>query len=573
MSAAASAPTSTKVFSSTAANSINYALSATYAPQGALASFVNGQSGTFNGINLTMTYNARLQPSTIQASSMNGTVLDLSYGFNYGTTNNGNVVSAANNRNSNRSQTFTYDELNRIQTAQSQATSGADCWGLSYGYDIWANLLSATVTKCSAPMLSLSVSTQNRVTNAGFSYDLAGNLLADGSVQYTWDAESQMKTAAGVTYTYDGDGRRVQKSNGKLYWYGMGSDPLAESDLSGTMSDEYIFFGGRRIARRKVASGEINYYFADLLGSSRIVTSATGVILDDADFLLFGGERPVLSSSGNNYKFTGKERDPESGLDDFGARYYSSALGRFMSSDWSAVPVPVPYAELTNPQSLNLYAYVKNNPETLTDPDGHFVTANLVGAPREGPAGQIFTPPIGQRWVGSGLGNLYIIVNIEAEEQQQQAQQRINLLTVEQIGNIVFNETQSLSNSGKENVSLDQARDTIAHTIINTDVKYGADRDKIARTAPSTVSERAIKGNPAAYKSSQEAARQAYAESQRGVDPTGGSIRFNLRGNASRANFQKIQPIKTQSGPYNNSYPSGGLPGSGVYVNTYGPPE
>jgi hypothetical protein len=153
------------------------------------------------------------------------------------------------------------------------------------------------------------------------------------------------------------------------------------------------------------------------------------------------------------------------------------------------------------------------------------------------------------------------------------AQHQINVLTVKQVGNIIFNETQSLTNSGKENVSLDQARETIEHTIINTDVKYGAERDKIAGTAPSTVSERAIKGNPAAYKSSQEAARQAYAESKRGVDPTRGSIRFNLRANTSRVNFQKIQPIKTQSGPYNNSYPSEGLPSSGVYVNTYGPPN
>jgi RHS repeat-associated protein len=59
------------------------------------------------------------------------------------------------------------------------------------------------------------------------------------------------------------------------------------------------------------------------------------------------------------------------GLDYFGARYYGSALGRFTSPDWSAVPQPVPYAKLGNPQSLNLYAYVGNNPLTRFDPDGH----------------------------------------------------------------------------------------------------------------------------------------------------------------------------------------------------------
>ena len=62
------------------------------------------------------------------------------------------------------------------------------------------------------------------------------------------------------------------------------------------------------------------------------------------------------------YKFTGKERDSESGLDEFGARYYTSSLGRFMIPDWAAKATAVPYAEFGDPQTLNLYAYVRNNP-------------------------------------------------------------------------------------------------------------------------------------------------------------------------------------------------------------------
>src|SRR5579863_5501992 len=68
---------------------------------------------------------------------------------------------------------------------------------------------------------------------------------------------------------------------------------------------------------------------------------------------------------------TGKERDSESGLDMFGARYYGSSLGRFMTPDWEAKPTDVPYASFGNPQSLNLYSYVNNNPTTTRDPDGH----------------------------------------------------------------------------------------------------------------------------------------------------------------------------------------------------------
>lgn len=69
--------------------------------------------------------------------------------------------------------------------------------------------------------------------------------------------------------------------------------------------------------------------------------------------------------------FTGKERDTESGLDYFGARYYGSTMARFMSPDWAAQVVPVPYAKLSDPQTLNLYEYLGNNPLKGIDPDGH----------------------------------------------------------------------------------------------------------------------------------------------------------------------------------------------------------
>ena len=68
---------------------------------------------------------------------------------------------------------------------------------------------------------------------------------------------------------------------------------------------------------------------------------------------------------------TGKERDSESGLDKFGARYYGSSLGRFMTPDWATKPISVPYAEFGDPQTLNLYGYVRNNPLSKADADGH----------------------------------------------------------------------------------------------------------------------------------------------------------------------------------------------------------
>lgn len=79
----------------------------------------------------------------------------------------------------------------------------------------------------------------------------------------------------------------------------------------------------------------------------------------------------------SRYRYTGKERDTESGNDYFGARYYASSMGRFMSPDWSAQASPVPYAVMGDPQSLNLYSYVRNNPLSRRDLDGHCWTGEL----------------------------------------------------------------------------------------------------------------------------------------------------------------------------------------------------
>jgi len=70
-------------------------------------------------------------------------------------------------------------------------------------------------------------------------------------------------------------------------------------------------------------------------------------------------------------RFTGKERDTESGLDYFGARYFSSAIGRFVTPDWAAAATEVPYADFGDPQTLNLYGYVRNSPANRVDKDGH----------------------------------------------------------------------------------------------------------------------------------------------------------------------------------------------------------
>ena len=206
-------------------------------------------TATYGGvINRSDAYSNRLQPTSLTATGPGSTsLLNLSYTFTEGSShNNGNVMKITNNLHSNRTETLTYDQLNRITKASTPV------WTQTFTDDIWGNL-SNVVGTGGAPGLSATAQPNNQLSGIG--YDLAGNTLNDGLYIYTYDAESRQTSAAGVSYTYDGDGKRVKKSNGAIYWYGAGSDPLLETDLSGNLQNEYAFFGGKRLARRDATRG------------------------------------------------------------------------------------------------------------------------------------------------------------------------------------------------------------------------------------------------------------------------------------------------------------------------------
>jgi RHS repeat-associated protein len=127
------------------------------------------------------------------------------------------------------------------------------------------------------------------------------------------------------------------------------------------------------------APGSTHYLYDDNLGTARMIVNSNGITCYDADFFPWGDEQHVYGNScPQNYKFNDKERDPDMGVYDFGARFYQDAMARFYQPDWSASPEPVPYAKLNNPQSLNLYAYTVDNPLSLRDPNGHLWNASAV---------------------------------------------------------------------------------------------------------------------------------------------------------------------------------------------------
>ncbi|WP_242343476.1 toxin TcdB middle/N-terminal domain-containing protein [Anaeromyxobacter terrae] len=143
------------------------------------------------------------------------------------------------------------------------------------------------------------------------------------------------------------------------------------------------------------------YYHGDHLGGVAVQTDEQGAVVAETAFDPFGGE---LASSTEPYAFTGKERDPETGLYDFGARVYDPALGRFLSPDPAVLADPE--LAVGDPQLLDVYAYARNTPTGYVDPDGrlpHILVGALIGAAIGGGVYLVKAAVTGE-FSGRGLG-------------------------------------------------------------------------------------------------------------------------------------------------------------------------
>ena len=150
-----------------------------------------------------------------------------------------------------------------------------------------------------------------------------------------------------LTYLYDLSGRVVAEDNGTSWGPG------------------YVYVGHQLLALYSGGTSGATYFVhADHLGSSRVLTAMNQSVYDKPDYLPFGEQ--IAGDTATSHKFTGYPRDADTGLDYASARYYGSRLGRFLTPD----PLGMGAAELTNPQSLNQYAYVGDNPTNMTDPGG-----------------------------------------------------------------------------------------------------------------------------------------------------------------------------------------------------------
>ena len=343
-----------------------------YAPQGAVSVMKLG-NGKWEHTN----FNNRLQPTQIGlgTSGTDSSVLKLDYGYGT-TTNNGNVASQTITIGSTvMNQTYGYDALNRLSSASEN--SGAS-WSQSNGFDRYGNRwVSGYVVPGNESRTPPSQSAFNAATNRinpavmpGFGYDGAGNVTSDPTTPaegIVYDAENRQvsytKAGATTTYSYDGDGRRVKKVVGNV-------TTIFVYNALGQLIAEYT-----NDTVPPVGGGGTSYLTSDHLGSTRVVMKSDGTTVKARyDYLPFGEEIPTSiggrssvagygGGDSTKQKFTQKERDTESGLDYFLARYYSSAEGRFTSVDLAG-------PDITNPQTLNKYRYGLNNPLRYVDPNG-----------------------------------------------------------------------------------------------------------------------------------------------------------------------------------------------------------
>jgi RHS repeat-associated protein len=335
----------------------------------------------------------RLQLTSQKVMKGGSTLLDLSYGYGAlagqmgnGSTagNSGQLVSVTGTINGqNRNQAFTYDNVGRLVTA-----TGWGAWARRFDYDRYGNRTAVWDAVSGGNPLQNTVIGQSRgmttnriasVNGTAFEYDASGNVTREGAKEYTYDAEGRLVTVSvsGIvseSYGYDAMNHRVKKVVGGVvtHYVWEGDQVIAEYELGG---------GGSQAAGTR-------YYHQDRL-STRLITDKDGNVKGTTDHLPFG-EEIGGSGEGEKHKFTTYERDG-TGLDYAVNRHYASQLGRFNQVD----PLGMRAASPVDPQSLNLYSYVQNDPVNYTDLSG-LMTCYIDGI--ESDCGMAF------RMVASGAG-------------------------------------------------------------------------------------------------------------------------------------------------------------------------
>lgn len=289
-----------------------------------------------------------------------------------------------------------------VQVTEPNPLVAGVSWSQLYTYDRYGNR--TRIDGDNSQILHINPA-NNQITSVEnnsnpYTYDASGNVKTDQQGNtYFYDAEKRLIKAQSAgnffIFQYDGDGHRIKKktlgqAGSRLYIHAGAGQVIAEystiadgqAQLDGT-DKEYIY-GASGLVATKVLGGAIEFITPDHLGSPRVFTDAGGSIISRHDYFPFGDEitssfngRSAMGGFGVDdrltRKFTGYERDDETGLDFAQARYYSNSIGRFYSPD-----LLTNNGVITNPQSWNKYGYTLNNPIIFVDPQGTFALQNPV---------------------------------------------------------------------------------------------------------------------------------------------------------------------------------------------------
>ena len=319
-----------------------------------------GKMGTLdydNGAQNTWIYDALSQRLiTIETQDVNQALIqDRSYTYSAA----GDITQVADDVNG-VTYNYGYDSLHRLisETGTGNYTVPASM-AMVYGYNDASHLNAVTDIDLNG-------------TNRTFSYDLNGNMtggydltdpaaVVSRGISYTADnmPAAIIRGAATTSFIYDGDGRRAKKtagSNTTVYVNDL-------YEIINAAATKYIFAGNLRIA--KITGTDIKYFHKDHLGSSTVMTGASGLSVETSEYMPYGGNRDQSGTSVSDYKFTDQELDTSTGLYNYDARLYDPVVGRFITPD-TVIP------DIYNPQDLNRYSYVRNNPLKYTDPTGHY---------------------------------------------------------------------------------------------------------------------------------------------------------------------------------------------------------
>ncbi len=303
---------------------------------------------------------------------------------------NSDVLSVSDSANGNWN--YAYDAFNRLTCSNlasngtcASPTSGTPTY--TYVYDRFGNRweqngpyhFSASFTG------NNPANPQNNNRMDGYSYDAAGNMTSDPNHTYFYDAENRLIQVDGTPgcsgatacYTYDALGRRVQKAASTTectsydspyvdYLYDLSGRPILFTTNGVNQCHDELYAGGRHLATYE---GGTKFTHADWQGTERVRGYGTWIAETCTSNPFGDGLNCTVTDPGNPgaspLHFTGKERDVESGLDNFGPRYLQSIMGRFTSADPGNAG-----ADARGPQSWNAYAYVSDNPLNRTDPTG-----------------------------------------------------------------------------------------------------------------------------------------------------------------------------------------------------------